>query len=188
MIQSYEERLKQFEEQSAGTLIDRFLESLLNLYINRELKSACDNRLLYTILMGVHACILTINKQIFGFTKKESREGFKRYLENFVDGTEGVLQFSKYSDEIYTRRNVLAHQWFGKVGHHFGMDETIKEGIRKENGIIILNPTKYFEQFHSSFNSNDYKTKHCIKEYADQLNEEEKEKAKERIIENFKKS
>jgi len=188
MIQSYEERLASFEEQSPQMLINRFLDSIHSYFVLRELNRASECGVWYLLLMGIHACILTINEKVFGFEKKEGKNGFKVYLEKFVDGEQGSLCFSRYSDDIYERRNVLAHQWFGEIGHRFAFDGTIEDGIRKENDAIILNPAKYYSHFESSFRLSGYLGKQSIRNYTDNLPEEKMRQAKDRMIRSFRKA
>lgn len=176
-----EKRYVQMTQGHPDVAITILLNSMHNGFINRELKMAREHSLHYLLLMGIHACILTINKYIFG---KGGKKAFKDYLKNHVDGTRADLKFSLYSDKIYVRRNVLAHQWLSSIGHEFGFDSDMNEGVNEENGIVLLNTVHYFDQFQSAFKQKP-KTKESIWNAAKALTMKEKDQAKSRIIDAY---
>jgi len=178
-MKSHKDRYEDFKRGSPDVAISWLLDSMYNKFINTELRLAAECPLHYLLLMGIHGCILTINKYIF---IKNGKNGFKWYLENFVDGDNAM--FSKYYKEIYYRRNDLAHQWLSKTGHNFGFDHTIREGVRNENGDIIINTKKYFEFFTSSFEKGN-ETKNNIHDYIDSLSAAKKGKSKKIILDSY---
>jgi len=85
------------------------------------------------------------------FPSCSSTEGFTLYLERFVDGEEENKKFSLIAKEINDWRNVIVHQWLSSIGHRIGFDTDMKEGWKRENGALHINPRVYFECFMSKF-------------------------------------
>jgi len=95
-------------------------------------------------------------KQKFNFTRIRQMAKKEKPSMMFVGTTAYPMKldwkaFSEIADELNDWRNIVAHQYISKLGHSFSYDYSISAGYRIENGIIILNPTIFFEQFQSAF-------------------------------------
>lgn len=179
-----DKRPQKMRDRRPDVVIDLALNTLSNGKCIKELSVARASELHYLILMGVHACIVTINKYIFG---KVGKAAFKDYLKRYVDGKGDDFRFSKYSDMIYDRRNDLAHQLFSKTGHSFGFDSKMKEGILEKDGIVLINTVAYFDHFKSAFEmKSKRKTKESIFDVLKSMSLQQQREAKKRIVENYK--
>ena len=147
----FNKRLKRFQDHSPMEVIDTLLDSI-NDYFNNEisLTAESNNHQTSLLFLGVHAVALTISEALFN---KKGPEGYRLFLEKFVDGDNNDRKFSKISDFIHNWRNVLAHQWISKSGHKIGYDYKMDFGWKKQNGIIFINPQIYCEQYLKAFKS-----------------------------------
>lgn len=184
-METFQQRLQRLKNNSPV----EFIESILNsMYSGKagsriwELEIAVESQLSNLLILGIHACIETISENIF---LKKGLEGFKFYLENFVDMDKDGFRFSEIANDLNNWRNILAHQHLSKLGHSFGYDYTITTGYKIENGIIILNPKIFFEQFKSAFMPNNDRTRRKIWDYRDIITDDEMNEAKEKFLTKF---
>ncbi|GAH49354.1 unnamed protein product, partial [marine sediment metagenome] len=124
-METYEQRLKRFQNSSPDESISTLLNSIHNFFVSTELKLAAEQKLYYLLILGIHAVAKTISESIYG---KSGLAGFRFYLEKFVDGNTTVLKFSNIAAELNTWRNILAHQWIAGMGHRWSFDDQMKEG------------------------------------------------------------
>ena len=95
------------------------------------------------MILGVHSVALTI---AFGLFNQQGLQGYRLFLQNFVDG-DTPDTFSSIATEIHEWRNVLAHRWLNAAGHEFAYDFMMEEGWRKEGEVTFLNPKIYLHQY-----------------------------------------
>ena len=181
MAETFQQRLQRFQNDSPIEFIETILNSIHNFYVP-ELQIASDNKQSNLLILGLHSIIETISENVF---LKKGVEGFKFYLENFVDINEDGGRFSKIADELNDWRNIVAHQYISKLGHSFSYDYSISTGYQIENGIIILNPKIFFEQFQSAFLANGGKTKRKIWDYEKIIASDKMEEAKTKFLAKF---
>ena len=181
MAETFQQRLQRFKNNSPIEFIETVLNSIHNFYIP-ELQVASENKQSNLLILGLHSIIETISENVF---LKKGVDGFKFYLENFVDINEEGGRFSEIADELNDWRNIVAHQYISKLGHSFGYDYAISIGYQIENGTIVLNPKIFFEQFQSAFLSNDCKTKRQIWDYEKIIASDKMEEAKIKFLAKF---
>lgn len=174
-----EQRLKRFQNGPPVEIIETLLNSIDN-YFNNEISLTIDERNYQTSLLflGIHAVALTISESFFD---KKGEEGYRLFLEKFVDGNTEDKKFSKIADEIHNWRNVLAHQWLASSGHKIGYDYKMSLGWEKRNGVTFINPKIYCNQYLSAFRDGNRK----IWNYKDFLNDSELENVKNRLINKY---
>ncbi len=182
MAERFQQRLQRFQNNSPIEFIETILNSIHNYYIP-ELQIASDNKQSNLLILGLHSIVETISENVF---LKKGVKGFKFYLENFVDIDERGGQFSEIADELNDWRNIVAHQYISKLGHSFNYDYEISVGHQTENGIIILNPKIFFEQFQSAFLANGGKTKRKIWNYEKIIASDKMEETKTQFLAKFK--
>lgn len=122
---------------------------------------------------------MTISEALFG---KSSEDGFKIFLEKFVDEDTEDTQFSRIAHVLHNWRNILAHQWIGLLGHEIEYDYQMTLGWQQTETGLKINPKIYCESYLAAFSSSGR-----LWDYENILSPEELEKAKERIIEKYKK-
>ena len=181
MAETFQQRLQRFKNNSPIEFIETILNSIHNFYIP-ELQMAANNKQSNLLILGLHSIIETISENVF---LKKGAEGFKFYLENFVDIDEAGGRFSEIADELNDWRNIVAHQYISKLGHSFGYDYTISNGYQVENGVIILNPKIFFDQFQSAFLANGGRTKIKIWDYEKNIASDKMEEAKTKFLAKF---
>lgn len=181
MAETFQQRLQRFKNNSPIEFIETILNSIHNFYIP-ELQMAAENKQSNLLILGLHSIIETISENVF---LKKGVEGFKFYLENFVDIDENGGRFSEIADELNDWRNIVAHQYISKLGHSFGYDYTISTGYQVENGTIILNPKIFFDQFKSAFLASGGKTKRKIWDYEENIASDKMEEAKTKFLAKF---
>lgn len=142
-------RIKRFQDGPPVEIIMTLLNSIDN-YFNNEIRLTTQNENYQTTLMflGVHAVALTISE---GFFDKKGPEGYRLFLEKFVDGDTADTKFSNIYTLIHDWRNVLAHQWLGLIGHSLGYDYRMSQGYRTEGEVTFINPRIYLEQYLKAF-------------------------------------
>lgn len=145
-----EHRLRRFQEshpyETIGTLVNS-----INSYFNNELRITFDNpknRQTSLAILGIHSVALTI---AFGLFNKGGDQGYKLFLEHFVDGETPDTKFSTIASEIHEWRNVIAHRWLNVAGHDFGYDFDMAEGWRKDGEVTFLNPKIYLDHYLRAF-------------------------------------
>lgn len=185
-METFNHRLQRFQNNPPNEFIQTILNSINNFYIP-ELAEASKSRLSNILILGIQSIVETISENIF---LKKGVEGFKFYLENFVDSDMEGFRFSEIADELNDWRNIIAHQYISKLGHSFGYDYNITVGYRIDGTIIILNPSIFFEQFNNAFMGafkKEVKTKLLIWNYKQLLSNEQMEEAKKKFIQKYTK-
>jgi hypothetical protein len=125
---------------------------MANHFVN-ELSIVFDNPKNYqTTLMflGTHSIALTIS---YGLFNKGSEDGYKLFLEHFIDGNTPDTKFSTVANRIHEWRNVLAHRWINAAGHSFSYNFEMLEGWKIEDEFLLINPKIYLNQFLKAFGS-----------------------------------
>jgi len=179
-METYEQRLKRFKNSSPIVFIETILLSIQNNFIP-QLDTALENKLNDLLILGIHSVIETISENIF---LKKGKDGFKFYLENFVDVDKNGFRFSEIADVLNDLRNIIAHQKISRLGHSFGYDYNIDVGYKKDNTIIYLNPLIFLEQFKSGFKDGS-KTKRRIWDYKKLLKQKQMRESKIKFISKF---
>lgn len=174
--ESCEKRLRRFQNGSPTESIATLLNSISN-FFNNEIKEAPRNTQTSLLFLGIHASILSISEALFD---KSGLEGYRYFLEKFVDGDTKDLQFSLVSSRIHDWRNILAHQWLGSSGHNIAYDYNMKEGWKEVDGILFINPQIYCNQYLKAFSGDS-----LLWEYDSYLGQTEQEDARDRIIAKF---
>ncbi|MDO8560086.1 MAG: hypothetical protein Q7S23_03585 [bacterium] len=148
--ESRDERLRRFQDNPPTEAIGTLLNSVAN-FFNNEIAITPNNSQTSLLFLGIHAAALTISEVFFD---KSGVEGYKLFLEKFVDGDSDDTKFSIIADLIHDWRNVLAHQWLGSVGHKIGYDYVMRLGWEVRDGITYINPKIYCEHYLKPFSSN----------------------------------
>ena len=118
-MEDKQKRLARLTSGSPIEIIETLLNSMHNFFMG-EIGVASDNNLLYLVILGDHAVALTISEGLFG---KAGLDGYKLFLEKFVDqGKEGFnfseiaenigLNNRKAADEIKNILHAQAHMHF----------------------------------------------------------------------------
>ena len=151
-METYKQRLKRFTEGPPNESIGTLTNSIANFFINNELEIACQKKLWSLLIVGIFAVIETVADVLYG----NSREikNIKKYHKIFIDSDGINCDFSKIADEINEWRNALAHKWIYKKGHYLYPNPSMKEGWKRENGTLIVNPKIYYECFKRAFGTN----------------------------------
>lgn len=105
MAETFQQRLQRFKNNSPIEFIETILNSIHNFYIP-ELQIASNNKQSNLLILGLHSIIETISGNVF---LKSGVEGFKFYLENFVDIGKDGGRFSEIAEELNDWRNIVAH-------------------------------------------------------------------------------
>jgi len=175
-----EQRLKRFTENHPYEIVATIINSMANHFVN-ELSIVFDNPKNYqTTLMflGTHSIALTIS---YGLFNKGGEDGYKLFLEHFIDGDTPDTKFSTVANKIHEWRNVLAHRWINVAGHSFSYNFDMPEGWKIEDEFLLINPKIYLNQFLKAFGPSGK-----IYEYDKILNTEEIwESAKQRFISKY---
>lgn len=147
-----EQRLKRFTENPPYEVVATITNSMANHLVN-ELRSVFENPANYQtslMFLGTHSIALTI---AYGLFNKGGEDGYKLFLENFIDGDTPDTKFSTVASRIHEWRNVLAHRWINAAGHSFSYDFDMPEGWKIDGEFLLVNPKIYLEQFLKSFGS-----------------------------------
>lgn len=177
-MEPLENRIKRFQNGRPAEIIDTLLNSINN-FFNNEIKEAVQDGRYQTYLafLGIHAVALTVSDAFFD---KKPPEGYKVFLEKFVDGETPDTKFSEIAEILHAWRNILAHQWLGVGGYKIGFDYVMEKGWEKREKIIFINPRIYCNYYLKSF-AVDGK----IWDYGKMLEEEELLQIKERLLKKF---
>lgn len=151
-METYKQRLKRFTDGSPTESIGTLTNSIHNFFINTELDIACQKELWSLLILGMFAVIETITDVLYGDSR--GNKNIRKYHEIFIDSGELGYEFSRIANEINEWRNALAHKWIYKKGHYLAPDPLQKEGWRRENGVLIINPKIYYECFKKAFEAN----------------------------------
>lgn len=147
-----EQRLKRFGDGHPIEVIETIINSIANFFNNEISATLNDPASPQTSLMilGIHSVALTIAHGLFN---KGGNQGYKLFLEHFVDGDSADTKFSTIASEIHEWRNVLAHRWLNVAGHSFSYDYDMPEGWKREGEFLLLNPKIYLEHYLRAFGS-----------------------------------
>jgi hypothetical protein len=177
-IEPFEKRIKRFQDGHPIEIIETLLNSIAN-FFNNEIRLTTEDDRYQTSLMflGIHAVALTISE---GFFNKNGDEGYKLFLEKFIDGKTADTKFSEVAEYIHGWRNILAHQWLGAGGYNIGYDYVSKLGWEKRNETIFINPQIYCNCYLNAFTRGGR-----IWDYQKMFTEEELNKIKKRLLIKF---
>lgn len=176
-METPEQRLKRFERNDPSEVILTLLNSIHNNFVMREILPAATYQLPTLVFLGTHAVAETIAEGVYG---KSGLDGFRFYLENFVDECDSDLKFSTIATELNDWRNILAHQWIGSMGHNFGLSDKKPLGWWRDEDNLIVNPTTYAKQFSEGFSAGG-----TIWDFENMMDSAQKEAAKERLIKKY---
>jgi len=173
-----EHRLQRFQNSHPYEVIDTLTNSINN-YFNNEIALTIKNGNYQSSLLflGIHAVALTISEGLFG---KTGPDGYKLFLEKFVDGDTPDTKFSAIAQSIHDWRNVLAHQWIGSIGHSIGYDYTMPSGFETRDKVLFINPRIYCEHYLKAFGAGGR-----IYKYEEYLTDDEMEQVKNRLIKKY---
>jgi len=177
-IEPLEKRIKRFQDGHPIEIIETLLNSIAN-FFNNEIRITTEGNNYQTSLLflGIHAVALTIAE---GFFNKKGPEGYRLFLEKFVDGKTTDTKFSLIAEPIHNWRNILAHQWLGIGGYDIGYDYKLKSGWEKREDTIFINPKIYCEHYLNAFGQNGR-----LWDYQDMFTEEELYQIKDRLLNKF---
>lgn len=172
------DRIKRFQDRDSVEVIETLLNSIDN-FFNNEIRITTESNHYQTSLLflGIHAVALTISENFFN---KRGVEGYKIFLEKFVDGDKPDIKFSRIAKDIHNWRNIIAHKWLNIKGYGIEYDYTSKYGWEKRSGIIFINPRIYRKQYLSAFGVNGR-----IWNYKEIFTKEELNQIKNRLLLNF---
>lgn len=174
-----DQRLKRFQNGHPIEMIDTLTNSIANYFNNEIALTVQDNNYQSTLLfLGIHAVALTISEGLFN---TRGPEGYKLFLQKFIDGNTPDTEFSAIAESIHNWRNVVAHQWLGSLGHSIGYDYQMPLGWEVRGDITFINPRIYCEHYLRAFGPNGK-----IYDYKNFLSAQEMQEAKIRLIEKFK--
>ena len=172
--ESREARLARFQKNPPVEAIGTLLNSV-DSFFNNEIRLTPENTQTSLLFLGIHAAALTISEVFFN---KTGSEGYKLFLEKFVDGDSDNTKFSTIAELIHDWRNVLAHQWLGSVGHEIGYDYEMKFGWQKRDDVTFINPKIYCDHYLKAFSGK-------IWEFEKIFSEPELQAIKNRIIKKY---
>jgi hypothetical protein len=148
-----ENRLNRFQSNPPIEVIDTLINSIASHFIN-EIKTVFDNPENYQtslMFLGTHSIALIIS---YGLFNASGKNGYKLFLENFIDGDTVDTKFSTIAIKIHEWRNVLAHRWINAAGHELSYDFNISEGWKREGRYLLINPRVYLNHFIKVFGQN----------------------------------
>lgn len=148
-MEPLEKRIERFKNGHPVEIIETILNSIDN-HFNNEIRIIGENGNYQTTLLflGVHAVALTIAEGLFD---KRGSDGYKLFLEKFVDGDTPDTKFSDISEIIHEWRNIIAHQWLGVGGYEIGYDYDSDKGWERRGEIIFINPKIYRDCYLRAF-------------------------------------
>lgn len=171
-------RIGRFQNSHPIEIIETLLNSIDN-YLNNEIRLTVEGENYQTSLLflGIHSVALTIAEAFFNLN---GPDGYKKFLESYVDGDTSDTKFSSVATQIHSWRNILAHQWLGVGGYDIGYDYEQKEGWVNHGSVIFINPKIYCEHYLKAFAAGG-----SIWDYDKHFTEEEMQEIKERLISKF---
>lgn len=177
-MEPLERRTKRFQNGGPAEIIETLLDSIGS-FFNNEIRLTTENDHYQTSLLflGIHAVALTISE---GFFNRTGIEGYKLFLEKFVDGETPDTKFSQIAKPIHDWRNILAHQWLGVAGYDIGYDYTSALGWEERDGRIFVNPRIYCECYLNAFGPSGR-----LWNYQDIFTEKELYQIKDRLLAKF---
>ena len=149
-IETKEQRLARLKSNPLPEAIETLLNSIAN-FFNNEISLTPDRYQTSLLFLGIHASALTISEAFFG---KSGEEGYRLFLETFVDGDVEDRKFSRISEILHGWRNILAHQWIGSLGHSIEYNYNMPEGWKNKQDRLVINPKIYCECYLSAFSGN----------------------------------
>jgi hypothetical protein len=176
-MESHDKRLHRFQSNGPVESIDTLLNSLDNYFVRAEINRAAESNLWSLVVLGVHSVALTISEGIYG---RRGLDGFKWFLESFVDADDDGFKFSDIAKEIHTYRNVVAHQWISTSGHYFGISLDLEKGWEHRPEATYFNPRLYYQAFERAFAAGGK-----IWRWEELLSETAREEAKSRLIKRY---
>lgn len=125
----------------------------INNFLNNEIKLTINQTPPQTSLlfMGVHSVALTIAEVLF---RSSGQAGYKKFLEEFVDGDVEDRRFSAIAGQIHAWRNILVHGWLSLRGHSMDYDYDMQKGYEIRENTLYVNPKIYLELYLESFTKN----------------------------------
>lgn len=174
--ESKEKRLARFKNNPPVEAIETLLSSVGS-FFNNEIRLTPDNAQTSLLFLGIHAVALTISEVFFN---KTGLEGFRLFLERFVDGDSDDTKFSAIAELIHSWRNTLAHQWLSSIGHKVGYDYKMEFGWQERDGVTFINPKIYCEHYLKTFSAGGK-----IWGFGNIFNEDELQAIKDRIIKKY---
>lgn len=122
----------------------------INNFFNNEIRATIEPKSPQTSLlfMGIHAAALTIAEVFF---KDRAERGYKRFLEEFIDGDVEDKRFSLIAGEIHAWRNILVHGWLSLRGHNIEYDYEMKDGFKRIGNDLYINPKIYLKLYLNAF-------------------------------------
>lgn len=175
-IEPLEKRLARFQNGSPVESIETLLNSIAN-FFNNEISMAPDRYQTSLLFLGIHSVALTISEVFWGL---EGVAGYKKFLENFVDGNTADTKFSFVADKVHNWRNVLAHQWLASSGYQIQYDYKMETGFIASDGLLRINPKIYCEHYLNAFSAGGK-----IWGYEKIFSNDDLEKVKKRIVDKF---
>ena len=175
--ESKEHRLKRLQDGHPIEAIETLLNSIDN-YFNNEIRLTVGQAQTTLLFLGVHAVALTIAEVFFG---QGGPEGYKWFLEKYVDGDTNDTKFSQVAEVLHDWRNILAHQWIGSLGHDIIYDYQTELGWERRDRSLAINPRIYYEQYIAAFSAGGK-----LWRYDKMFTEQELEEIKDRIVEKYK--
>lgn len=145
-----EQRMKRFNDSDPYEVVATITNSIASYFIN-ELRVVFDNPSnpqTSLMFLGTHSIALTI---AHGFWGKGGEDGYKLFLEHFIDGDTPDTKFSVVADRIHEWRNVIAHRWINTAGHSFSYEFSMSQGWTVEGDFLLVNPKIYLGQFLKAF-------------------------------------
>ncbi len=175
-IEPLNKRLDRFQKGEPIESIDTLINSIANSF-NNEITVTSRQYQTSLLFLGIHAVALTISEIFWGL---RGVGGYRKFLEEFVDGETEGMKFSFVADKIHNWRNVLAHQWLSSSGYEIQYEYELKHGFIVNDNVLMINPRIYCDHYLSAFAAGGK-----IYEYSQILSDLELERAKQRIIEKF---
>ncbi len=175
--ESKEHRLQRLQNGHPIEAIETLLNSIDN-FFNNEIELTVGQAQTTLLFLGIHAVALTIAEV---FVDQNGLDGYKWFLETYVDGDSEDTKFSKIAEIIHDWRNILAHQWIGSLGHDIIYDYGMTSGWERRGAAYAINPRIYCEQYIGAFD-----TGGKIWKYDKLFNERELEDIKKRIVGKYK--
>lgn len=171
-----EQRLDRFQRSSTEA-IETLLNSIDN-FFNNELRLTVENEQTTLLFIGIHAVALTIAEALAG---KGRLEGYRWFLETYVDGETEDTKFSTVAEKLHKWRNLLAHQWIGSLGHYIIYDYHLNKGWEWRDRSLAINPRIYRERYLTAFTAGGK-----IWRYNSLFTENEIAEAQARIVEKYR--
>lgn len=177
-MEPLEKRVERFQNGHPIEIIETLLNSIDN-HFNNEIRPIAENGNHQTTLLflGIHAVALTITEGLFD---KRGTDGYKLFLEKFVDGETPDTKFSDIAEVIHEWRNIIAHQWLGVGDYEIGYDYTSDKGWEKRGEVIFINPKIYRDCYLRAFAAGGK-----IWGYDKLLTDAEMQAAKDRLVKKF---